>query len=68
MPNKQTLAKMKAQQKYCQEHPLIGIRVSQEQMDFLKEEAIKRRWSVANLVAYALEEYFNMPPSDIRRR
>lgn len=65
----ETLMMYQRRKAYTQKHPLIGIRVSQEQMDYLKAEAKARRWSVANLVSWVLEEHFeDFPSTDINRR
>lgn len=64
-----TLKDFQRQQAYVQKHPLIGVRVSKEQMDFLKREAKERRWSVANLVSWVLENHFeDFPSADLNRR
>ena len=68
MTKRRTLADVKRQQKYEQEHPGIFIRMSREQYDIIKVEAKARRWSMASLVAYVLENHFDLPESDIDRR
>ena len=59
---------MKKTTKYEQKNPLVGVRFSPAAYKELKRQAKDRRWSMANLVAWCVEEQLGLKQSDIDRR
>jgi len=68
MTKRRTLADMKRKAKYAQLNPLVGVRFSKEQYEMLREVAKAKRWSMANVVSYAAEQVYGLPPGNINRR
>ncbi len=58
----------KRDEKYRQDHPAVLVRLDKEVYEALKVIAHEKRWSLANLVAWCIEEHLALPRSAVKRR
>ena len=58
----------KTQKVYEQNNPGIFVRVDRETYTIIAAIAKERRWSMANLLAWCMEQQLDLEPGSINRR